>query len=292
MSISSKTITLNNLIIIIFIVLVMSCKKDDKEAEINPIPNTPESGNFNIKVEHVFDTSNFVLNDLYILDNGNKIAVSTYKYYISNLKLRAEDGSVFSENESYHLINAEQAATCNFTISKVPLKKYTSISFIIGVDSARNVSGAQSGALDPALGMFWTWNTGYIMAKLEGISQQSSAPGNSVAFHIGGFKGNYNSLKQITVLFNGNLATVTSASTPTLIIKNNIKEWFINPISLDLSITNNIREIIGNKSNGCIFVSPGIFLEKHGVISILHSFAKAKSIIIFKKVINIFTFNT
>ena len=241
MIINNKAI--QSLLLIITLVLFFSCKKDKEESEINQNANSPENGNFNLSIQHLFDTNNFVLNNLYILDNGNKIAISTYKYYISNLKLTAEDGSIFNETESYHLINADQSSSCSFSISKVPLKKYTSISFIIGVDSIRNVSGAQSGALDPALGMFWTWNTGYIMAKLEGISQQSNAPGNSVAFHIGGFKGNYNSLKQITVLFNGNLATVTSASTPTLILKNNIKEWFINPISLDLSLTNNITMV-------------------------------------------------
>lgn len=230
-------------ILIITFLSAYSCKKDKNESEIYPKPSAPESGSMIVSVNHLFDSINFVLNDQYVLDNGNKISISTYKYYISNIKLTADDGSVFSESESYHLVNAEQISTCSFSISKVPFKKYTSISFVIGVDSTRNVSGAQTGALDPALGMFWTWNTGYIMAKLEGTSQQSSAPGNSVAFHIGGFKGNFNALKQVSISFNGNFANVTSTLTPTLTLKNNIKEWFINPNSLDLSITNNITMV-------------------------------------------------
>jgi hypothetical protein len=230
-------------ILLVIVVINFSCKKDKNQSEINSSTNPAIDGNLNLTIEHFFDTINFVLNNQYILDNGNKISISTYKYYISNIKLTAEDGSSFSETESYHLINAEQSGTCNFNISKVPFKKYTSISFIIGVDSTRNVSGAQSGALDPALGMFWTWNTGYIMAKLEGISQQSTAPGNSVAFHIGGFKGNFNALKQVSISFNGNMANVTTNSTPTLFLKNNIKEWFINPINLDLSVNNNITMV-------------------------------------------------
>jgi hypothetical protein len=241
MIINNKAI--QSLLFIVTLVLFFSCKKDKEESEINQNTNSPENGNFNLSIQHLFDTNNFVLNNLYILDNGNKIAISTYKYYISNLKLTAEDGSVFSETESYHLINVDQLSTCSFSISKVPFKKYTTISFIIGVDSTRNLSGAQSGALDPALGMFWTWNTGYIMTKLEGTSQQSSAPGNSVAFHIGGFKGAYNSLKEVSISFDGNMANVTSSSTPTLSINNNIKEWFINPVSLDLSVTNNITMV-------------------------------------------------
>jgi hypothetical protein len=40
------------------------------------------------------------------------------------------------------------------------LKNITAIKFLLGVDSLKNVSGIQTGALDPAKGMFWTWNTG------------------------------------------------------------------------------------------------------------------------------------
>jgi len=231
------------LVFIVLFVINFSCKKDSKESEIKDTPTANNSGSLNLSIEHFFDTLPFVLNDQYVLDNGNKISISMYKYYISNVSLTAEDGSSFNETESYHLINAEQSSSCLFNIAKVPFKKYTSISFTIGVDSTRNTSGAQSGALDPALGMFWTWNTGYIMAKLEGISQQSSAPGNSVAFHIGGFKGNFNALKQVTIPFTNKMINVTSSSIPTLILKNNIKEWFINPTSLDLSFTINVTMV-------------------------------------------------
>ena len=43
----------------------------------------------------------------------------------------------------------------------------------LGVDSLRNVTGVQTGALDPAMDMYWTWNTGYVMAKLEAAAQQA-----------------------------------------------------------------------------------------------------------------------
>jgi hypothetical protein len=52
----------------------------------------------------------------------------------------------------------------------------TGIRFLLGVDSARNVSGIQTGALDPARGMFWTWNSGYVMAKIEGSSPSAHVP--------------------------------------------------------------------------------------------------------------------
>ena len=134
MSIKINKKIIHLLIISISLVLTFACKKDKETSEITPTPNVPESGYLKVSIQHLFDTGNFVLNDFYILDNGNKIAISTYKYYLSNIKLTAEDGSSFSESESYHLVNADQPATCSFNIEKVPLKKYTSVSFIIGVD--------------------------------------------------------------------------------------------------------------------------------------------------------------
>ena len=66
---------------------------------------------------------------------------------------------------------------------------------MIGVDSARNTSGAQLGALDPANSMFWSWNSGYIFVRMEGNSPQSTQPYNKLQFHIGGFKGATNCIK-------------------------------------------------------------------------------------------------
>ena len=42
---------------------------------------------------------------------------------------------------------AETPESLNFTIKDVPYGKYKSVEFLIGVDSVRNFSGAQYGAL-------------------------------------------------------------------------------------------------------------------------------------------------
>jgi hypothetical protein len=41
--------------------------------------------------------------------------------------------------------------------------------------------------------MFWSWNTGYIMLKAEGLSPNSTS--GSYAFHLGGFQGPNSVLK-------------------------------------------------------------------------------------------------
>jgi hypothetical protein len=79
--------------------------------------------------------------------------------------INTDSGRVFriSANK-YFLVDFSDTTTTTLKLTILPYL-YNRLSFVIGVDSARNVSGAQTGALDPANGMFWTWNTGYIMAK-------------------------------------------------------------------------------------------------------------------------------
>jgi hypothetical protein len=43
------------------------------------------------------------------------------------------------------------------------------------------------GDLDPALGMYWAWNTGYIQCRLEGNSVSSKGKKGKFEFHLGGY---------------------------------------------------------------------------------------------------------
>jgi hypothetical protein len=214
-----------------------SCDRDDDD-DVTPTPQ-PTTGSVKIHFEHTFDTIPFELgsSNNYVTANGDTINFSIYKYYISNIKLVRPDGSTFDETESYHLINAADTNTFELTLANVPVGNYSGIRFMIGVDSARNVSGAQTGALDPANGMFWTWNTGYIMAKMEGTSPQSGAANNSVVFHIGGFTGANSSLRTVSPTFNGDQATVSATATPEIHIGCNVGEWFQNPTTINLGTT-------------------------------------------------------
>ena len=123
--------------------------------------------------------------------------ISRLKYYISNITLNAAQRH-FTESDSYHLIDAGDTASLNFSFTAAA-NIYSSISFMVGIDSIKNVSGAQSGALDPTRGMFWTWNSGYIMFKLEGNSTVSSIFNHKIEYHIGGFEGKDNVVQLITI---------------------------------------------------------------------------------------------
>jgi len=47
--------------------------------------------------------------------------------------------------------------------------------------------------------MFWTWNSGYVMFKLEGNSPASNIINHRIEYHIGGFEGTNSVLQTITL---------------------------------------------------------------------------------------------
>jgi len=123
---------------------------------------------------------------------GDEFSVDHLRYYLSNFRLRKADGSWFANpkdpqaSNGYFLVDAAAKESSNFLIGPVPGGEYTGIEFLVGVDAERNNAGAQRGDLDPARGMFWTWNTGYIFFKLEGHSPQSLDKQHGLTYHLGG----------------------------------------------------------------------------------------------------------
>jgi hypothetical protein len=102
--------------------------------------------------------------------------------------------------------------------------------YVMGVDSTRNVSGAQTGALSTTNGMFWSWMTGYIMLKAEGTSPQSES--GSFSFHLGGFSGANNIVTTKNFAFGSNNLTVSSNKDSEVHIKvNPAKLFHADPLS-------------------------------------------------------------
>ncbi|MBA3704474.1 MAG: hypothetical protein H0W84_00810 [Bacteroidetes bacterium] len=225
------------------VVLISSCKKDVAETP-SVTPTAPvTSGTVSVNFTNMVGDSLLTLNTKsYINANNDTFRVSEFKYYISNIKLTKSDGSIYTEAESYHLVDASIPGTCKITLSKIPFGKYTAISFIIGVDSIRNISGAQTGALDPANNMFWNWSSGYIMAKMIGISPQSTN-GKLLEFDIIGFRGPYNVLKPVSPSFNSDTVRVSSNISSNIDLKTDLSEWFKTPNTISFSNLNTVNTI-------------------------------------------------
>ncbi len=136
---------------------------------------------------------------------------------------------------SYYLVNEADSSSKNILIN-IPGDSYNKISFLLGVDSIKNVSGAQSGSLDPVNDMFWTWNSGYVMAKIEGASPVSNQVHHKIEYHIGGFKGENNVLQRIDIVIPA-LQNSTGNKNIEMVIDADINAWFHG--SYDLPIAKN-----------------------------------------------------
>lgn len=215
----------------IFLLASLSCKKED--TQITPKDPSPppasQYGSLYLEFSHVVDAQLLEFGKKYLNPSGDTFTVSKFMYYISNLVLVKEDNSLFTQDESYFLVDASKTSSTKISINSVPYGKYKSIRFVLGVDSIRNVSGAQTGALDPANGMFWNWNTGYIMLKLEGAAPSSTVFGNTIEYHMGGYKGVNKTQRSFEIGFNSLTAQVAQDKNPKIRLQTNINEMFSNP---------------------------------------------------------------
>ncbi|MCS7073911.1 MAG: hypothetical protein NZ108_05550 [Bacteroidia bacterium] len=206
----------------ITVTMLASCKKE----ESTPTPTTPTEtkSSFKLEFEHTFGDSAFQLSKQFTTAANEQVNFSVFKYYISNVKLQKTDGTWWSDT-SYYLIDASQANSNVLTINNVPSGDYKAVQYVIGVDSARNTSGAQTGSLDPANGMFWSWNTGYIFIKAEGSCPQAGS--GTFKYHIGGFKGSTVAIQKNEHSFgSGNYLRVRHGATPQVHLALNVRNMF------------------------------------------------------------------
>jgi hypothetical protein len=156
-------------------------------------------GKIRIVFEPVFNMRPLVLRDRYYVGEADDtIYIDAFKFYISNITL---EGPGFKQEVSTaHLFDIEDTAASEIIVDGFPNREYKSLKFTIGVDSIVNTSGANEGDLDPVKGMYWTWNSGYIMAKLEGRSSSCPALHHAFEYHIGGYKAPYNTARKVADL--------------------------------------------------------------------------------------------
>lgn len=176
----------------------------------------------------------------YTNELGQSFTVSNFKYYIGKIKLLNEKDIVVETN-TYYLIKEDESETKSIELHNIPKGIYKSISFILGVDSIDNCSGAKSGALDPINGMFWAWNTGYIFLKLEGNAQESKSSGHIFEYHIGGFKPPHNCIRKVNLTFEKPMLIDRHLKNE-IHLKVDILEILKTPTSLNFSILSSVTD--------------------------------------------------
>lgn len=234
-----------SILFIAILATVFSACSDDESAS--------SSGTLVLEFDNVVGTSNLVLNTTntpYTNDLDQPYNVTWLSYYVSNIKLKREDGTVYEDeiksdgSAGYYLVNEAEAGSHEITLKNIPPGNYTEVTFTIGVDASQVDQGAQTGALDPANGLFWSWNSGYIFLAFEGNSPVSTETENTLTYHIGGYKEDpananlVNNVKTFTLSFNGDDAPVQSDLQPQVHIIFDVNKLF-NGAGANIDFTSN-----------------------------------------------------
>jgi len=140
-------------------------------------------------IELNYNQEKIVLNKSYNNIQLDDFSISKLQFYISNLKFYLNNKEVLEFDKKHILIDIEDESSLKILIPSKLL--FDELSFNLGIDEETNKSGAKGGDLDPILGMYWTWNSGYINFKAEGIYNNN----NEFLYHIGGFMKPYNALQ-------------------------------------------------------------------------------------------------
>lgn len=139
-----------------------------------------------------FDKQDFELNKKYISAKNDSLQIDLFKFYISSISVEFSDSSIFTEQNSYHLIDSENPKSLQIPLCTNKKSSIKKVIFNLGIDSLASTSGALGGDLDPTKGMYWAWQSGYINLKIEGKSSSCTARKKEFQFHIGGYlKPNY-----------------------------------------------------------------------------------------------------
>jgi hypothetical protein len=190
-------------LIIALIVLFSACQRDSAE---NNLP-----GNVKIEFEHVLDEVPIELNQ-WVISGTDSMLFSNFKYYISNIQLVNVNGEIWSESQSYHLIDLSDETSSLLTIANVPKGDYSSVRFMIGIDSTKNVSGDHTGSLNLNNGMYWNDTDGFQFVNLVGNASFINT--GSFEFQLGGTSSNFGALQSKSFDLDGAVMSINSEATP------------------------------------------------------------------------------
>lgn len=142
------------------------------------------------------NASPIVLNQHYFSSELNdSISISKLKFYISNIALLNNYKVSYKNSGGVYLLNAEDSLSIQFDVPQN--LQFDRIQFGLGIDSITNTSGALDGALDPLMGMYWTWQSGYINFKMEGFVGEISKEENKFEYHLGGYSDKNNAYQLV-----------------------------------------------------------------------------------------------
>ncbi len=151
-----------------------------------------------INITSLWNNDTIKLGKIYTTKNGDTISFSNIKFYLSNLYNNdPTNDNIETIRRDYHLIDLSDKTKNYICINNDEYNQLGKYELSIGVDSITNSMGIGKGDLDPALGMYWTWQTGYIQVKLEGNYSGCVQDSGEFTLHLGGYDPPYNTHQKL-----------------------------------------------------------------------------------------------
>lgn len=192
----------------------------------------------NFTVENMAGSQDLALNSTVARTAaGETFTVSTFEYYLSNIKFTKSDGTGYAAPDTYYLVNQAKPTSLSFMVPNVPVGDYTGVSFLVGVDAQKTGltdPATFTGDLNQANNMYWTWNSGHIFLKLEGTIT-SGGVAQPLTCHIGGYTAPYDATATAAPSFGSNKLLVRPDHTPEIHLQANVVKLFDGPTPITLS---------------------------------------------------------
>jgi hypothetical protein len=152
-----------------------------------------------VEIKLVFNDKPIVAGNSYISNKKDTLTFETIRFYLSSFELTYKENKTHKETNSYYLIDFEKPESLQFELKCSSVEEIKQLKFNIGVDSLASVSGAMEGDLDATKGMYWSWQSGFINTKIEGISKSCKTRKNKFQFHVGGYLEPFYAMKKINI---------------------------------------------------------------------------------------------
>ena len=136
--------------------------------------------------------------------DSNFYSIDVLRFYVGAFSFTYKGEEVWSEGKHYHLMDFTDSSSMSLRFDVPKNVPFDSLTFQIGVDSTTNVSGVFGGDLDPTLGMYWTWNSGYINFKLEGEFETMENKNKKFEYHLGGYQSPFETAQKVVVKASSN----------------------------------------------------------------------------------------
>lgn len=172
---------------------LFGCKKNDAVDQVTPHDTIPASTEqlFSFQLQTTVGNIPADFVSVFTDATGRKFSLSDFRFYLSKIVLIKDDNNELPITDTVILGSITQQT---FPLAVIPVGSYKGFKFLFGLDSATNHSDPTIYPSSSPLSLqnnplHWSWNSGYIFMKLEGLADttlnNTGTPNENIVYHLG-----------------------------------------------------------------------------------------------------------